>query len=266
LYTAAWLPHLTDLVVAITAVSQPQRLILRLSRAVQKQEMFGLFDGQLLSGELLNQPVHFQENGLWFMADVVHGKKTGFFLDQRENRARVEQLAQGKTVLNVFAYSGGFSVYAARGGAKRVTSLDLSEPALTTAVHNFALNHLNTPHESMVGDAFQVMAGLVADGHTFSMIIIDPPSFAKKQSEVARALGAYGRLVRLGLKLLEHGGTLVMASCSSHVDTATIFDLVQSTAREAGRPLQEIERTGHPLDHPIGFKEGAYLKCLFATA
>lgn len=266
LYTAAWLPHLPDLVVAITAVSQPRRLILRLSRAVQKQETFGLSDGQLLSGQVLDEPVHFQENGLRFVADVVEGQKTGFFLDQRENRARVERLSQGKSVLNVFAYTGGFSVYAARGGAQDVTSLDLSEPALNTAVHNFALNHLTTPHELLVGDAFQVMAGLVSDGRTFSKIIIDPPSFAKKQSEVARALGAYGRLVRLGLKLLEHGGILVMASCSSHVDAVTFFDLVHTTAQEAGRPLQEIERTGHPLDHPIGFKEGAYLKCLFATA
>jgi 23S rRNA (cytosine1962-C5)-methyltransferase len=252
--------------VAITAVRHPQHLILRLTRAEQPQEPFGLLDGQLLSGEPLDEPAHSQENGLWFVADVVQGQKTGFFLDQRENRARVEQLAQGKTELNVFAYTGGFSVYAAQGGAQRVTSLDLSEPALTTAVRNFALNHLTTPHELLVGDAFQVMAGLVADGRAFSMIIIDPPSFAKKQSEAVRALGAYGRLVQLGLKLLEQGGTLVMASCSSHVDAVTFFDLVQSTAQEMGRPLQEIERTGHPLDHPIGFKEGAYLKCLFATA
>lgn len=266
LYTAAWLPHLADVVAAVTAVAQPQRLVLRLSRALQKQTLHGLFDGMVLVGENLNGPVQFHENAFLFAVDVVQGQKTGFFLDQRENRARVEALAAGKSVLNVFAYTGGFSVYAARGGASQVTSVDLSEPALAAAVHNFALNHITMPHEIIAGDAFQVMSDLAADGRLFEMVIIDPPSFAKKQAEVAGALGAYGRLVRLGLKLLTPGGILVMASCSSRIQANEFFDLVHETARQAGRPLTEIERTAHPLDHPISFKEGAYLKCLFATA
>lgn len=264
LYTAAWLPHLRQVIAAVTAVGGGQRLVLRLSRAVQKQETFGLTDGQLLAGEPLAGPVHFQENGLSFAADVVYGQKTGFFLDQRENRARVEQLAGGKSVLNLFAYSGGFSLYAARGGASHVVSLDLSKPALAMALHNFALNQITTPHELLVGDAFQLMAELAANGRQFDLVIIDPPSFAKKESEVAGALAAYSRLVGAGLKLLLPGGTLVMSSCSSRIDAASFFDLVHETARVVGQPLQEIERSGHPLDHPVGFKEGAYLKCLFA--
>ena len=266
LYTAAWLPHLWGVVRAVTAVVQPQRIVLRLNREMQKQELFGLSDGLVLVGEPLEGEVQFRENGLFFTVDVVQGQKTGFFLDQRQNRARVEQLAQDKSVLNVFAYTGGFSLYAARGGAKEVVSLDLSEVALATAVHNFALNNMTTPHETIAGDAFQVMSELAANDRQFEMVIIDPPSFAKKQSEVAGALGAYGRLVRLGLKLLLSGGTLVMASCSSRVGADVFFDLVVKTAREVGRPLHEIERTGHALDHPIGFKEGVYLKCLFAIA
>lgn len=266
LYTSAWLPHLQNVVAGIAAITQPHRIVLRLSRTVQKQETFGLADGQLLWGLELEGHIHFQENGLWFTADVVQGQKTGFFLDQRENRARVEQLAQDKSVLNVFAYTGGFSLYAARGGARHVVSLDLSEPALAMAAHNFALNQVTTPHELVVGDAFQVMSELSTNGRYFDMVIIDPPSFAKKQSEVTRALGAYERLVQLGLKLLLPDGTFTMASCSSRVDAATFFDLIDETARNAKRPLIEIERSGHPLDHPIGFKEGAYLKCLFALA
>jgi 23S rRNA (cytosine1962-C5)-methyltransferase len=266
LYTAAWLPHLGEVVTAVTAISQPQRLVLRLNRTMQKRETFGLADGQLLFGEPPVGLVHFQENGLWFAADVVHGQKTGFFLDQRENRARVERLAGGKSVLNLFAYTGGFSLYAARGGARQVVSLDLSELALTMAVHNFDLNQIRTPHELLAGDAFQLMAELAANDRQFDMVIIDPPSFAKKQSEVTGALAAYGRLVISGLKLLQSGGTLVMASCSSRVDGTSFFNLVHETAREVGRPLREIERSGHPLDHPVGFREGAYLKCLFALA
>ncbi|MCB8944162.1 MAG: class I SAM-dependent methyltransferase [Ardenticatenaceae bacterium] len=266
LYTAAWLPHLRAVVAAATAVAHPQRIVLRLSREMQKQELYGLFDGMVLAGEPLAGDMQFCENGLLLAVDVVQGQKTGFFLDQRENRARVEGLAQGKSVLNVFAYTGGFSLYAARGGAREVVSLDLSEPALATAVHNFVLNQITTPHETLVGDAFQVMSELAANGRLFDMVIIDPPSFAKKQSEVAGALGAYGRLVRLGLELLQPGGILVMASCSSRIAAAAFFELVHKTAREGGRPLREIERTEHALDHPITFKEGAYLKCLFATA
>ena len=266
LYTTAWLPYLPTIIEVLTAVVCPQHLVLRLSRTIQKEEMFGLTDGQLLLGESLPEYVVFKENDLLFAVDVVRGQKTGFFLDQRDNRARVEELAQNRSVLNSFAYTGGFSLYAARGGACHVVSVDLSEPALATAVHNFRLNGLATPHEIMAGDAFEVMTALATNGRLFEMVIIDPPSFAKKQSEVARALAAYGRLAQLGLQLLVPGGTLVMASCSSRVDAQSFFDVIQETAQQVKRPLSEIERTGHPLDHPIGFKEGAYLKCLWAIA
>jgi 23S rRNA (cytosine1962-C5)-methyltransferase len=129
------------------------------------------------------------ENGLRFTADLVLGQKTGFFLDQRENRARVESLVAGNSavrrVLNVFAYTGGFSLYAARGGAHLVTSVELSRPALETAETNFKLNRddkavANTRHEAMVGDAFEVLAILGEAGHEFDMVIIDPPSFARR--------------------------------------------------------------------------------------
>ena len=274
LYTTAWVPHLRDVLRAVTAVLPPKRIVLRLSRFVQRQEadLYGLFDGQLLWGQpVRNDGVLFLENGLYFEADVVHGQKTGFFLDQRNNRARVEKLAAGKRVLNVFAYTGGFSLYAARGGAKEVVSLDLSQPALANAMRNFKLNRAHeavaaADHELLVGDAFLTMQQLIANKRRFEMVIIDPPAFAKRQDEVERALTAYGRLVRLGLKLLRPGGVLVMASCTSRVTADQFFELVHKTALGVGRPLQEIERTGHALDHPIGFPEGAYLKCLFAVA
>ena len=273
LYTTAWVPHLPALLRGLLAVAQPTRIILRLSRFAQRQHdaLFGLADGQLLFGKPLKKSVRFLENGLYFEADVVQGQKTGFFLDQRDNRARVEKLAAGKRVLNVFAYTGGFSLYAARGGAKEVVSLDISQPALANAMRNFKLNRAHevvaaAEHELLVGDAFLTMKQLIENGRRFEMVIIDPPAFAKRQDEVERALSAYGRLVRLGLKLLRSGGILVMASCSSRVNADQFFELVHKTAVGVGRPLQEIERTGHALDHPIAFPEGAYLKCLFAIA
>ena len=273
LYTTAWVPHLRAVLGAATKLLPPKRVVLRLSRFVQQQEaeLFGLVDGQLWGQPMRNSGVRFLENGLYFEADAVRGQKTGFFLDQRDNRARVEKLAMGKRVLNVFAYTGGFSLYAARGGAKEVVSLDISQPALANGMRNFRLNLANeavaaAEHELLVGDAFQSMKQLIANKRRFEMVIIDPPAFAKRQDEVERALTAYGRLVRLGLKLLKPGGVLVMASCSSRVSADQFFELVHKTALGVKRPLQEIERTGHALDHPIGFAEGAYLKCLFGYA
>jgi len=271
LYSAAWIPHLSDLLPALAAVQPSERQVLRLSRSLQQNSQLppGLQDGIVLVGPDLTGPVVFQENGLFFEADLLRGQKTGFFLDQRENRARVEGLAAGCRVLNVFAYSGGFSLYAARGGARSVLSLDLSDEALAAAARNFELNRADPAivaarHELLAADAFEALARLAQQGRRFDLVIIDPPAFAHKQAQVERALAAYGKLTRLGLAVLERGGVLVQASCSSRVDPESFFSATREAVRPAGRLLQEIERSGHPIDHPIGFPEGAYLKCLFA--
>jgi 23S rRNA (cytosine1962-C5)-methyltransferase len=273
IYTPAWIPHLEDVLFALASVSPAERLVLRLGRTVQArpQALCGLGDGMILSGPNLDGPVSFRENGLCFEADPVHGQKTGFYLDQRDNRARVERIANGKAVLDVFAYTGGFSVYAARGGARRVVSVDASVPALQVATHNLAHNrHIPAvaaaSHETLAGDAFEVLAEMGEDGRCFDVVIVDPPAFAQNEAQVAQALSAYGRLTHLSLGVLRPGGTLVQASCSGRVDAETFFETVNRAAAQAGRPLREIERTGHALDHPITFKEGAYLKCLFAIA
>ena len=273
LYTPAWIPHLKDVLSALADVSPAERLVLRLGRTMQaqSQNLCGLGDGLVLFGPDLDGPVLFQENGLRFEADPVRGQKTGFYLDQRDNRARVERIAGGKAVLNVFAYTGGFSVYAARGGARQVVSVDASAPALGAATRNLAHNqHIRAvaaaSHETVAGDAFETLARMGQEGRHFGMVIVDPPAFAQKEAQVVQALSAYGRLTRLSLGVLEPGGTLVQASCSSRVDAETFFGTVNRAAVQVGRPLREIERTGHALDHPIVFKEGAYLKCLFAIA
>jgi 23S rRNA (cytosine1962-C5)-methyltransferase len=236
--------------------------------ARQKALLGDLSDGSVLFGSPLPGDIEFTENGLRFEADLVRGQKTGFFLDQRENRARVEPLADGKSVLNVFAYTGGFSLYAARGGAKSVTSLEMSHPALNAAKRNFDLNPslATVRHRILQGDAFAKLKELEDEGRLFDMVIIDPPSFAKQQSEIEGALKAYGRLVQMGLAVLAPEGVLVMASCSSRIEADEFFGLVLREARRAGRLLRELERSHHPIDHPIGYKEGAYLKCLFAIA
>ena len=255
---------------ALAQVSQASHLILRLNRSLQKQTEFlhGLSDGMTLSLLASRPPnlILFRENGLIFESDPIHGQKTCFFLDQRDNRARVEKLSKDKSVLNVFAYTGGFSVYAARGGAREVLSVDISAPALEAAIRNMAHNELTVPHETIAEDAFEVLARMASEKLLFDLVILDSPMFAQSEKQIASALSAYRRLTRLGLGVLRQGGTLVQASCSSRVDADTFFESIHQTARETGRRLTEIERTGHALDHPIGFKEGAYLKCLFAIA
>jgi 23S rRNA (cytosine1962-C5)-methyltransferase len=272
LYTLAWVPRLAELRSALEQVCPSTCLVLRLSRqlASRPDHLYGLVDGTVLAGPPPTEPVIFCENGLNFEADVLQGQKTGFFLDQRDNRARVEQLAAGRRTLNVFAYTGGFSLYAARGGAPEVVSLDSSAPALAAAERNFAHNqHLpavaRARHSVLVADAFAALAELRQTGQRFDLVIVDPPAFAKQAREVTAGLQAYRRLTALALGVLEPGGTLVMASCSSHVSAADFFAAIHQAAVETGRPLREFDRTGHAIDHPVRFPEGAYLKCLYAT-
>jgi len=273
LYTAAWLPYLPVLLEGLAGVAPADAVVLRLSRVVQREPaaLHGLADGVTLAGTLASNPVIFRENGLRFEADVLHGQKTGFFLDQRENRARVEGLAVGKETLNIFAYSGGFSLYAARGGAPAVLSLDLSAPALAAAGRNFELNRdlpavAAARHELLLEDAFAALARLAEDGRRFGLVVVDPPAFAKQKSEIPVALRSYERLAGLALGVLRPGGTLIMASCSSRVSAGDFFAAVRRGAARAGRALHEFDHTGHPIDHPISFAEGAYLKCLYAKA
>ncbi len=273
LYSSAWLPHLRFLLSELEQHIAPRRLVLRLSRQLQQRprDLYGLADGMVLLGNVVKRAVEFKENGIQFEADVLRGQKTGFFLDQRENRQRVGDLASGKTVLNAFSYSGGFSLYAARAGAVEVTDIDQSVDALNAARRHFRINSgipalAAAKHVVRQGDVFTVLPDLAAQGHQYDVVVLDPPAFARRKSEVERALNAYGRLARLGLAVLRPGGTLVASSCSSRVTEEMFFETVNGTARGVGRPLLEIERAGHALDHPISFREGAYLKTMIARA
>jgi 23S rRNA (cytosine1962-C5)-methyltransferase len=214
----------------------------------------------------LSNPIIFLENGLRFEADVLRGQKTGFFLDQRDNRRHVGDLAKGRSVLNLFSYSGGFSLYAARGGATRVVSLDISEHALAAARRNFALNQdvpavAQCPHETLQADAFLWLQKNPAE--RFDLIIIDPPSLAKRESEKPDAIAAYTKLIESGIARLHKNGILVAASCSAHVTAEEFFTLARATAQKSARSFTELRTTRHPPDHPATYPEGEYLKCIY---
>jgi 23S rRNA (cytosine1962-C5)-methyltransferase len=305
LYTAAWLPWLDNLLALIKEKIPCERIVLRLSRNIQGAALRapsrshhtnelepipplpggegrgeggllythiapsvhgeGKHDGQILFGSPPTAPVIFSENGIRFEADVLRGQKTGFFLDQRENRREVETLARGRRVLNAFSFSGGFSVYAARGGAVSVTDLDISPHALESARRNFALNQ-NFPntaacrHETVQADAFEWIGKSSAK---FDLIVLDPPSLAKRAAEREGAIRAYERLNSLGIRLLARDGILVAGSCSAHVSAPEFFDAVRLAAAKSGRKFSELKTTQHPPDHPAGFKEADYLKVIY---
>jgi 23S rRNA (cytosine1962-C5)-methyltransferase len=268
LYTAAWLPRLEEVVQLIAQELKPERLVLRLSRnsQVTASTRFGLADGQILRGGRLEGCPTFVETGLCFEADVVRGQKTGFFLDQRENRRRVETLAAGCEVLNAFSFSGGFSLYAARGGAQSVTDLDISPHALEAARRNFALNEADPAvarcrHETVQADCFEWLERNTS--RQFDLIVLDPPSLAKRESERAGALAAYGKLAANGLRALRRGGILVAASCSAHVTAEEFFGTVRQAAQRSRQRFEELETTGHPPDHLATFPEAQYLKCIY---
>jgi 23S rRNA (cytosine1962-C5)-methyltransferase len=266
LYSAAWVPHLATLVPLIIEALPSRSLVLRLARQVQVP---GLHEGLSLFGPPVVEPVPFTEHGLHFEADVVRGQKTGHFLDQRDNRIRVGSMAAGARVLDLFSCNGGFSVHAAAGGATSVHSVDSSPFAIEAARTNMLLNATLPAvaacrHDTTIGEAFGVMERLAAARTRFDIVVIDPPSFASNALAVPKAITAYQRLTTLGLALVERDGLLVQASCSSRVTEPDFARAVHTAAATAGFDLEEVARTGHALDHPIGFPEGGYLKAIFA--
>jgi len=295
IYTAAWRPRLEEIVALVRERLKPERIVLRMSRNIQpagaRNEFpahagslpMGKGEGESSSvrkqlwtdGEIVFQqrpgpeagaPVVFHETGIRFEADVLRGQKTGFFLDQRENRRLVESLARGRAVLNAFSFSGGFSLYAARGGAKSVTDLDISKHALESAWRNFALNQsyeavARCRYESIQADAFAWLAG--NSGRRFDLIVLDPPSLAKRETERAGAIRAYGKLAEDGIRHLGRGGVLVACSCSAHVSAEEFFGAVRQAARSSGRKFEESQTTRHAPDHHATFAEAEYLKGVY---
>ena len=200
---------------------------------------------------------------------IYHLGATGFFLDQRENRHLVRRLARGLTVLNCFAFSGGFSVNAALGGAAQVFSVDQDADAVALARQNFTLNGLPAAsHDFLAADVFELLASFKAEGRTFDLVILDPPAFAKSQSAVEAALDGYASLNRQALAVVAPGGLLCTASCSARVTREDFLGAVREGAFNAGVDLTLVEERYQPPDHPLRlqFPEGRYLKFLVLQA
>ncbi|MDR2806239.1 MAG: class I SAM-dependent rRNA methyltransferase [Dysgonamonadaceae bacterium] len=220
----------------------------------------GAENGYLLGGE--NASSIAWENGLRFRVDWVKGQKTGFFVDQRENRNLLERYAQDRNVLNLFCYTGGFSCYALRGGARSVHSVDSSAKAMALTNENIALNFPdNTPHQSFTEDVFKY---LDQTPHRYDLIILDPPAFAKRRNVLKNALQGYRKLNTVALEKIQPGGIIFTFSCSQVVSKNDFRLAVFSAAAQSGRKVRILQQLSQPADHPINIyhPEGEYLKGL----
>ncbi len=222
-----------------------------------------------LYGETPPDAVEIREHGFRFVVDVKGGQKTGFYLDQRVNRARVAAYCQEREVLNAFAYTGAFAVYALTAGAARVVNIDTSAEALSRANHHLALNGLTgKPAENVVGDVFTVLRQYRDEGRQFDLIILDPPKFAYARPQVEAACRGYKDINLLAMQLLRPDGILCSFSCSGLVSADLFQKVLFGASIDARRDIQVLEKLSQAADHPVllAFPEGEYLKGLICRA
>ncbi len=267
LHTAG-MDRLRDAIIeALKEVFEPRAIVERSDIEARTRDGLTMIDPVIRDGAI-DGPVAFKEYGITFYADVVDGQKTGFFLDQREARHLVGTLSKDKRVLNLFGYTGGFSVHAAKGGATFVTTVDISEPALELAQKNLKANGVDPEDESVAllleANVMELLTAREIEGAPYDVIVCDPPAFAKTGANAEGALDAYTKLNKECLARLGVGGVLVTSSCSGRVSAEEFKSMLRIAAGRAGRDVRVIAELGHGIDHAerIAFPEGRYLKTM----
>jgi 23S rRNA (cytosine1962-C5)-methyltransferase len=264
-FTALGLAHRRVAIVeSLRELLNPRGIYLRTEKGIGKLEGVELHDGPIW-GETPPPDLAIVENGLRVFVNLEEGQKTGYYLDQRDNRLAVANLSAGKRVLDAFCYSGGFGLQAARRGAAEVLGIDASEPALELARRNAAANGLsNIKFEC--ADVFRHLADLAASGRQFDVVVLDPPKFARNRAAAPEALKGYRRLHQLALKLLARDGLLVSCCCTGLIALQEVEDLIAQVAVNQRRDLQILDRRGASPDHPVAITcpQSSYLKCIIS--
>jgi 23S rRNA (cytosine1962-C5)-methyltransferase len=248
----------------LSELIRPEGIYLRTERGIGQLEGLELQDG-LLAGAPPPADLTIEENGLRFLVNLPEGQKTGFYLDQRDNRRAVAACAGGRRVLDAFSYSGGFGLNAARAGATSVECVDVSGPALELGRRNAALNEISNVVFTRA-DVFSHLAQLLESGQRYDLVILDPPKFARSRGAIDDALAGYRRLQTLGIRLLAPDGIMATCCCSGLITADMLRDLLAQLAAEEGRDIQVLQEHGQPPDHPVGATcpESAYLKCFIS--
>jgi 23S rRNA (cytosine1962-C5)-methyltransferase len=266
LYCAGWRPHLKLVTQSLNELLSPSGIYEK-ARPHKTRELEAVSDtknyGRLLAGQSAPQRLEVRENGLTFLVSLEQGLNTGLFLDQRKNRRNLMSRVKGQRLLNLFAYTGAFSVAAAAAGATRVTSVDASPGYTEWARANFGVNRLNPKlHEFIVGDCLEALADLNRQGQRFDIVLMDPPSFSTTTKSRFTTRGGTSDLVAAALPLLEDNGLLIASSNHQKVDIADYLKELRRGALQAGSELRVIELAGQPEDfpYPVTFAEGRYLK------
>ena len=254
--------RLEQIVPMLVDLTRPQGILLRTEHDIVRAEGLDIAPG-LFWGRMPEGPIEVLDQGLRFGVDLAKGQKTGLYLDQRENRVAAARYMNGRRVLDMFCYTGGFSLAAAaRGQAREALGFDSSSRAVAQARSNAERNGLGNLHFE-TGDAFDTLHALKAAGQRFDTVVLDPPKFARSRAAVNDALRAYVRLNRLAVDVLAPGGTLVTCSCSGHVTRDDFFFMLVSVAQHSRRDIQVLEQRGAAADHPVSATcpETEYLKC-----
>jgi 23S rRNA (cytosine1962-C5)-methyltransferase len=249
---------------ALRAVASLRGIVLRRGEAEDSERLnVERSNVRTLWGSPAPKGLVVREHGIQFYADLQSGQKTGLFLDHRENRRFVEGLSAGRTVLNCFAYTGAFSLYALRGGARTVVSVDIGKGLAEAAAANVALNGFDPQRHSFVtDDCFDLLSRYAEEDRRFDLVILDPPSFAKSKQSRYAAIRAYTKLNALAMRCLAPGGLMATASCTSQVGPEAFKEMIAAAAAGADKRFQIIHEAGQPIDHPVPahFPEGRYLK------
>jgi 23S rRNA (cytosine1962-C5)-methyltransferase len=254
--------RLPQIAAMLTEIVQPSGIVVRTERGVSRAEGLSLRDGPYW-GAMPDGPLVIVDNGLKYEIDLAEGQKTGFYLDQRDNRVAAARYVRDRRVLDMFCYSGGFAMAAAAmGHAREVLGVDTSQRAVSLAWANTERNGLGNVR-FQCGDGFETLDKLIQAGERFGAVILDPPKFARSHSALGEALRAYHWLNRLGATLLEPDGYLITCSCSGHVTREDFRDMLMGVAQQTGRSIQVLEQRGAAPDHPISVAcpESEYLKC-----
>jgi 23S rRNA (cytosine1962-C5)-methyltransferase len=255
----SWKPQIVEIV---SRLFHPAGIFERNDVPVRELEGMGQQKGFL--SPVFPTTVTIRENGLQFLVDLENGQKTGYFLDQHENRQALSQIARGAEVLGAFCYTGSFELHAAHYGAKSVLGLDISPDAIALATRNAALNALESRTKFECQNAFDALHQWSREGRDFDIVMLDPPAFTKSRDSVEKAITGYKEINLRGIKMVRRGGFLVTSSCSNHIGTELFLRIVEMAAKDAGRRVRQFRFSQQAPDHPVvwGLENTHYLKFL----